>query len=246
MCKTPGCSTSSFVRFPLFWVTKRKAWRRDEPFLFMIQCSQHTEKARRITLLWRHRLLAIRRFHWLWGSSVAYYQAFQVPFTSPWRWKQHGPPKLWYPTTSLHDVISQKITTWITIQAPLTSPWRWMQQGPPKRWYPTTSLHGVDPEDHDLNLYPNPTHFTLKMEAVRCSETLVSYITIWCQTQTATWWYRRTDQRETLGALNILFVFQFDTICVPRNLSLLFISCPTFDCLQYNATIIRSSSQLPC
>jgi len=26
---------------------------------------------------------------------------------SPHRWKQHGPPKHWYPTTSPHDVISQ-------------------------------------------------------------------------------------------------------------------------------------------
>jgi hypothetical protein len=28
------------------------------------------------------------------------------------------------------------------------------------------SLHGVhNPEDRDLNLYPSPAHFTLKMEA---------------------------------------------------------------------------------
>jgi len=32
-----------------------------------------------------------------------------------------------------------------------------------------------NPEDHDFNLYPSPTHFTLKMEATRSSETLVSY-----------------------------------------------------------------------
>jgi hypothetical protein len=40
-------------------------------------------------------------------------------------------------------------------------------------YYNTTGRH--NPEDHDLNLYPNSTHFTLKMEAVRFSETLVSY-----------------------------------------------------------------------
>jgi hypothetical protein len=33
--------------------------------------------------------------------------------TSPWRWRQHGPPKRWYLTTSLHGVITQKTTTWI-------------------------------------------------------------------------------------------------------------------------------------
>jgi len=37
----------------------------------------------------------------------------------------------------------------------------------------TTQCH--NPGDHDLNLYPSSTHFTLKMEAARSSETLVSY-----------------------------------------------------------------------
>jgi len=27
------------------------------------------------------------------------------------RWRQHGPPKRWYPTTSLHGVTSQKTAT---------------------------------------------------------------------------------------------------------------------------------------
>jgi len=66
-----------------------------------------------------------------------------IPAASPWRWWWHGPPKRWYPTTSLRGVIAQKISTWIFIQAQLISPWRWRQHGPPKRWYPTTSLHGV-------------------------------------------------------------------------------------------------------
>jgi hypothetical protein len=34
-----------------------------------------------------------------------------------------------------------------------------------------------NPEDLDLNLYPSPTYFTLKEEAARSSETLVSYNT---------------------------------------------------------------------
>jgi len=37
----------------------------------------------------------------------------------------------------------------------------------------TTRCH--NPEDVDLNLYPSPTHFTLKMEAALSSETLVHY-----------------------------------------------------------------------
>jgi hypothetical protein len=28
--------------------------------------------------------------------------------TSPWRWRQHGPPKRWYPTATLHGVTTQK------------------------------------------------------------------------------------------------------------------------------------------
>jgi len=31
--------------------------------------------------------------YWFW---------FQV--TVFWRWRQHGPPKHWYPTTSLHGI----------------------------------------------------------------------------------------------------------------------------------------------
>jgi len=43
-------------------------------------------------------------------SVVVGYQSFGGQF---WRWRQHGLPKHWYPTTTLHDVISQKISTWI-------------------------------------------------------------------------------------------------------------------------------------
>jgi len=32
------------------------------------------------------------RFSQRWGS---------MSYTSPWSWRQHGPPKLWYRTTSL-------------------------------------------------------------------------------------------------------------------------------------------------
>jgi len=31
----------------------------------------------------------------------------------PWRWRQQGPPKLWYPTATLQGVTTQKTSTWI-------------------------------------------------------------------------------------------------------------------------------------
>jgi hypothetical protein len=78
----------------------------------------------------------------------------------PWRWKQHWPPKRWYPTTSFpEDGGSMNLRNFgilprpsLKMKAALASemlvsyhihPWRWRQHGPPKRWYPTTSL----PED---------------------------------------------------------------------------------------------------
>jgi hypothetical protein len=39
---------------------------------------------------------------------------FEAP-TSPWRWWQHGLPKRWYPTTSLHGVTTRKTMTSIFI-----------------------------------------------------------------------------------------------------------------------------------
>jgi hypothetical protein len=35
-----------------------------------------------------------------------------VPPSSPWGRRQHGPPKHWYPITSLHGVTTQKTTTY--------------------------------------------------------------------------------------------------------------------------------------
>jgi len=41
--------------------------------------------------------------------------SFPLPFTSPWRWMQHGNPQCWYPTTSLCGVTMRKTETWIFI-----------------------------------------------------------------------------------------------------------------------------------
>jgi len=41
--------------------------------------------------------------------------------TSPWRWRQYGPPKRWYPATSLHGIVTQKTTTWIFTTVKISS-----------------------------------------------------------------------------------------------------------------------------
>jgi hypothetical protein len=44
----------------------------------------------------------------LWRRVVLCYDT-----TSPWRWRQHGPPNQWYPPTTLHGVATQKTSTWL-------------------------------------------------------------------------------------------------------------------------------------
>jgi hypothetical protein len=67
------------------------------------------------------------------GGSMVHSNVSILPrhytVSQPRRWRQHGPPKLWHPTTTQHNIVSQ--------------PRRWRQHGPPKRWYPTKTLHGV-------------------------------------------------------------------------------------------------------
>jgi len=35
----------------------------------------------------------------------------QYMVSQPWRWRHHGTPKRWYPTTTLHGVTTQKTST---------------------------------------------------------------------------------------------------------------------------------------
>jgi len=49
------------------------------------------------------------------SCSVSINDQFQVPLTSPWRWREQSSPKRRYPTTTLHGVTTQKTTTWIFI-----------------------------------------------------------------------------------------------------------------------------------
>jgi hypothetical protein len=45
---------------------------------------------------------------WNVGILSQHYTASQ-----PWRWRQHGSLKCWYPTTKLHSATSQKTSSWI-------------------------------------------------------------------------------------------------------------------------------------
>jgi hypothetical protein len=78
---------------------------------------------------------------WRWrqhGPPKRWYPTTTLHSVTTWRWRQHGPPKRWYPTTTLHSVTT----------------WRWRQHGPPKRWYPTTTPHDVT--NHKTRLEPSP------------------------------------------------------------------------------------------
>jgi hypothetical protein len=54
------------------------------------------------------------------------YQHFKGPcclhLQGEWRLRQHGPSNCWYPSTSLYDVITQKIMIW-TLQPFNVSCW---------------------------------------------------------------------------------------------------------------------------
>jgi hypothetical protein len=98
---------------------------------------------------------------WHVGILPQHYTASQ-----PRRWRQHGPLKRRYPTTTLHGVITQKLEAAWTSEGILPQHYttsqrrRWRQQGPLRGWYSTTTLHDV---------------ITQKMEAAWTSEMLVSY-----------------------------------------------------------------------
>jgi hypothetical protein len=139
----------------------------------------------------------------IYGGSMALRNVGILPhqctvsgWSGPWRWRQHDPPKLWYPTTSVHGVRMKwplkmeavwssetlvschyKVPGW-------SGPWRLKKHDPPKPWYPTTTLHGVR-EKWPLKmeaawpptklLHSVRVKFSLEMETEWPSETSVSY-----------------------------------------------------------------------
>jgi hypothetical protein len=80
----------------------------------------------------------------LWNVGILHYTASQ-----PRRWRQHGPLKRRYPTTTLHASQPRKWRQhgplkrrYPTTTLHASQPRKWRQRGPPKRRYPTTTLHG--------------------------------------------------------------------------------------------------------
>jgi len=65
--------------------------------------------------------LSFPTFYWVPDSAPPSYTPclylclfFPAPFTSPWRWRQHFPPKCWYPAATLcQSITTQKTLTWI-------------------------------------------------------------------------------------------------------------------------------------
>jgi len=55
----------------------------------------------------------LRRVVW-WLDTNASDNHVATIFKSE-RWRQHGPPKRWYPTATLHGVTAQKNSTLITV-----------------------------------------------------------------------------------------------------------------------------------
>jgi hypothetical protein len=55
-------------------------------------------------MFWRDKII-------LKPSSIVARRLKTLESTSPWRLRQHSPPKRWYPTISLYGVTTQEITT---------------------------------------------------------------------------------------------------------------------------------------
>jgi len=57
------------------------------------------------------------------GILPQYYTVSQ-----PRRWRQHGPPKRWYTTTTLYGVTNHKAMTWIFIDVKISNHATWLNQ----------------------------------------------------------------------------------------------------------------------
>jgi len=81
-----------------------------------------------------------------------------IPATSPWRWKQHGRVKRWYPITSIQKTSTPKwlndwpsAVKWLPL-IPTTSPWRWRYHRRVKRWYSNHITRRHNSEDLEFKM----------------------------------------------------------------------------------------------
>jgi len=67
-----------------------------------------------------------RSMHWNFGILPKHCTASQSRKprieSLPWRWRQHGPLKRWYVTTTLHGVTTEKTSTWIFTVVQISNP----------------------------------------------------------------------------------------------------------------------------
>jgi hypothetical protein len=98
---------------------------------------------------------------WKFDVLLKKYTALQTR-----RWRNHGPLKRWYPTTTLHSLTTHKIDaawtfeTLVSYHNTIVSTQKIEAAWTFKPWFPTTTLHDVT---------------TQTMEEAWTSETLVSY-----------------------------------------------------------------------